>query len=55
MIVISLNCRGLSSLPKKLALRRLVEEKYPDVLFLQESMGDGKVIVGELESLLKGW
>ena len=33
----------------------LVEEQRPNVLFLQESMGDGKVIVVELDSLLKVW
>ena len=33
----------------------MVEEQFPDVLFLQESMGDGKVIAAEMEPLLNGW
>ena len=55
MIVLSLNCRGSASIPKKLAVRRLVEEWFPNVMFLQESMGDGHIIAAELESVLKGW
>ena len=41
MILMTLNCRGLASKPKKLAVCRRVEDKHVDVLFLQESMGDG--------------
>lgn len=55
MIVLSLNCRGLASLPKKLAVRRLVEEKALDILFLQESMGRVDIIAAKLETMLKGW
>ena len=55
MIVATLNCRVLASLAKKLAVRRLVVDQLIDVLFLQESMGDGKILAGEMESLLKGW
>ena len=55
MIFMTLNCRGLASKPKKLAICRLVEDQHVDVLFLQESMGIGHVLVVELENLLKGW
>ena len=55
MIVSTLNCRGLASLPKKLAVHRLVEDQRTDVFFLQEIMGDGQVITGELEVLLADW
>ena len=41
MIVMTLNCRGLASKPKKLAICRLVDDQSVDVLFLQETMGDG--------------
>ena len=55
MILMTLNCHGLASKPKKLAVCRLVEDKHVDVLFLQESMGNGKLSVVEMESMLKGW
>ena len=55
MILITLNCRGLASKPKKLAVCRLVEVQHVDVLFLQESMGIGHLLVVDLESMLKGW
>ena len=55
MIVTTLNCRGLASLPKKLAVRRMVEDQLINVLLLQEIMGDGQSLDGELELLLFGW
>ena len=55
MIIMTLNCCGLASKPKKLAVCRLVEEQHIDVVFLQESMGNGVFFVDELESMLKGW
>ena len=55
MILMTLNCRGLSSLPKKLAVKRLIDEHSLDVIFLQETMFDGSVLVMESESMLKGW
>ena len=55
MILMTLNCRGLASKPKKLAVCRLVEDKHIDVLFLQESMGNGALFVDELESMMSGW
>ena len=55
MIVMTLNCRGLASKPKKLAVCRLVTEQSFDVLFLQETMGDGVLFAGDLDFLLSGW
>ena len=55
MIVMTLNCRGLASKPKKLAICRLVVEQSVDVLFIQETMGDGVLFASTLESLLLGW
>ena len=40
---------------KKLAVCRLVEYQHIDVLFLQESMGNGFLLVEELESMMSGW
>ena len=55
MIFMTLNCRGLASKPKKLAICILVEEQHIDIVFLQESMGNGVLLVEEMESILKGW
>ena len=55
MILMTLNCRGLASLPKKLAVKRLIDEQYLDVIFLQETMFDGCILVKEMESMLKEW
>ena len=55
MIVMTLNCRGLASKPKKLAICRLVSDQSVDVLFLQETMGDGVLFAGNMEILLPGW
>ena len=54
MIMTTLNCRGLASLPKKLVVRRLIEDQFINVLFLQEIMGNGISFVGELELMLPG-
>ena len=55
MILMTLNCRGLASLPKKLVVKRLIDEEYLDVIFLQETMYDGCILVKEMELLLKRW
>ena len=34
MIVMTLNCRGLASTPKKLAICRIIEEQFLDVIFV---------------------
>ena len=54
MIVMTLNVRGLASKPKKLAVCRLVSNQFVDVLFLQETMGDGVSFASSLEFLLLG-
>ena len=51
----TLNCRGLASKPKKLAICRLVDDQSVDVLFLQETMGGGVLFASTLEFLLPGW
>ena len=53
MILMTLNCRGLASLSKKLVVKRLIEAHSLDVIFLQETMFDGSILVLELESMLK--
>ena len=40
MIVMTLNYGDLASKPKKLAICRLVDDQFVDVLFIQETMGD---------------
>ena len=55
MIMMTLNCRGLASIPKKLAVCRLVADQHIDVLFIQETMGDGFIFAGEMETLLNRW
>ena len=55
MIVMTLNCKGLASIPKKLAVRRLIDEQFLDVIFLQETTCAGVILVGELETMLKDW
>ena len=55
MIIMTLNCRGLASKPKKLAIVRLVGLQSVDILFLQETMGDGVSLASSLELLLHGW
>ena len=55
MIMMTLNCRGLASIPKKLVVCRLVADQLIDVLFLQETMADGFIFAGEMETLLNRW
>ena len=55
MIVMTLNCRGLASKAKKLAICKLVADQSVDVLFLQETMGDGVLFAVNMELLLSGW
>ena len=45
MIVMTLNVRGLASKPKKLAIYKFVVDQSVDVLFLQETMGDGGLLL----------
>ena len=53
--MMTLNCWGLASIPKKISVCRLFEDQFIDILFLQETMGYGALFVGELESMIKGW
>ena len=55
MIVMTLNRRGLASLPKKLVVCRMIDEHFIDVLFLQETMCGGELLVCEMESMNHGW
>ena len=55
MILMSLNVRGLASLPKKLAVKRLIDLHSVDVLFIQETMIEGDVLVQDLELMINGW
>ena len=55
MIVMTLNCRGLASKPKKLPICRLIEDHFLDVIFVQETMCDGSLLVNALEIMLKDW
>jgi len=55
MILLTLNVRGLASLSKKLAVIRLINQHAVDVIFLQETMIEGCVLVQDLEHLIHGW
>ena len=51
----NLNFTGLASLPKKLAVKRLIEKQSLDVIFLQETMCVGDILIKDMKILLKGW
>eukprot|EP00253_Pinus_taeda_P015506 PITA_15506 len=55
MILLSWNCRGLASKPKKLALKELIFRYNPDILFLQETLGKSVEVEFMLKSILLGW
>jgi len=55
MKLLTYNCMGLASSPKKLALKRLVLENQPDFIFLQETLSDEEVVTKFLTTLLPGW
>jgi hypothetical protein len=55
MIVLSLNCKGLSNPTKKLAIKRLVDLHQPSILLLQESMMEGKKSISLLSPLFPRW
>lgn len=55
MICLSWNCRGLASKPKKLALKDLISRCNPDIVFLQETLGNSMEVEAALGSLLPGW
>ena len=53
MEVMSLNCRGLASSTKKLALKRLVTKNQPYIILLQETIGSVEAITKFLKNTLK--
>jgi endonuclease/exonuclease/phosphatase family metal-dependent hydrolase len=55
MKIISLNYRGVAGPSKKVALKRLVASHQPDILMLQETMGESGVVATLLESLFPQW
>lgn len=54
-IILSLNYWGLTSLPKWLSLKRIVEYDHPEIIFLKETLGPNETIKKCLEGLLGGW
>jgi len=40
MIILSLNLRGVGGAPKALALKRIIAQVSPDIIFFQETMVD---------------
>lgn len=55
MKCLSFNCKGLANPNKKMALRRMIELEKLDVIFLQDTLGDGEAIINMFKSLLPGW
>ena len=51
----SFNCRGLAGPKKKSALLRVITLDHPDVILLQETLGESSIIKERLESWLPGW
>jgi exonuclease III len=51
----SFNCRGLAGPLKRPALKRVIDSEHPDILLLQETLGEGEEIKSRLISLLPGW
>jgi exonuclease III len=51
----SFNCRGLAGPLKRPALKRVIDSEHPDILLLQETMGEGEEVKSRLISLLPGW
>ena len=47
MICLSLNCRGIASASKKLAITRMLDFYKPDVNFFQEAMCLGVKVIEE--------
>jgi len=55
MKVMSFNCRGLAGPKKKSALIRVLTLEHPDMILLQETLGEGFIIKERLENWLSGW
>ena len=55
MNILSFNYRGLAGPHKRSALRRVVEIDQPEIILLQETIGDGLEVKTNLESWFGGW
>lgn len=55
MKFISFNCRGFSSQPKKLALKRLLTSSQSDIIFLQETLCSAKPLIHTLHAWMPNW
>ena len=55
MKLLTYNCRGLASSPKKIAIKRLLLTNQQDIIFLQETLSDEEVATKMLSTLLPGW
>jgi len=55
MKIMSFNCRGLAGPLKRPALRRVIDLEHPDVLLLQETLGEMGAVKARLEGMLPGW
>jgi len=55
MKIMSFNCRGLAGPLKRPALRRVIDIDHPDVLLLQETLGEMGEVKSKLEGMLPGW
>jgi len=53
MKILSYNCRGVEIPHKKYDLYRLVELNYPNIIFLQETMGEEAIVILWLEAIFK--
>jgi hypothetical protein len=53
MKILSYNCRGVEIPHKKYDLYRLVKLNYPNIIFLQETMGEEAVVILWLEAIFK--
>jgi len=55
MIILSLNCHGLASSPKELALKEVIHNYNLDILLLQETLGAGEEVSKSLSKLMPRW
>jgi exonuclease III len=55
MKLLSPNRRGVASPFRKSALQRLEESNQPDLILIQETMGEEALVIPFMEALLKQW
>jgi hypothetical protein len=53
MIIVSLNTKGMGNPLNNNSLVRLVELQKPNILLIQETMGESWKIIGEISTILK--